>query len=67
MQVFKLKYKLNNELEIKLFDPIFVKHNKRKIKMIINNQILPMEYKYKIKNKKMEYLKIKLLIMMGIF
>ena len=63
MEVFNLKYELNNEEEIKLFTPIFVENNKRKIKIIIDNKILPLEYKYKIKNKKIKYLKIKLLIL----
>ena len=65
MKTLKLIYKINKKKEITIFNSYFVKKNKRRCLMIINNKMLPLEYKYEIKDNVINYLKVKLLILIS--
>jgi len=54
---------MKEEKIITIFGSKFVKHNKNKCKMIINNQIYSLTDKYEISNDNMKILKIKLLML----
>ena len=62
METFRITYEIRNKVEIKLFDPYFVKNNNRKSKMIIENKMLSLSDKYKVRNTNKKYLKVKLLL-----
>jgi len=55
-------YEIRKEKEMKIFNPIFVKNNQKKCRMIIENKILPLEDKYIIKDVYKKYLKLKLVL-----
>ena len=59
----KLVYEIKEEKIITIFCSKFVKHNKNKCKMIIDNKIHSLTDKYQISNDNMKILKIKLLIL----
>ena len=53
-------YDINEENNINIFGSDFVKNNKNKCKMIIDNQEYEISIEYKVKNKNNNKLKIKL-------
>ena len=55
-------HQIKGQNKINLFDPIFIKNNKRKCRMIIENRMLPLESEYTIKDINKENLKVKLLL-----
>ena len=61
--MIKLIYEINSEKIIKIFHPYFVKFNKNKCKMIINNKLYLLTDKYLVEDVNMKLLKIKLLIL----
>ena len=62
--IIKLVYEIKKKKYIKLFDYYFFKRNKRKIKIIIHNNLCNLEKNYKkISNDNMKILKIKLIIL----
>ena len=62
MEVFTLFYRIEEEKEIKIFGSIFVTNNKRKCKMVINGKVLPLAAEYKVEDKNINILKIKLIL-----
>jgi len=63
MEVFTLLYRIKEEKEIRIFGRIFVENNKRKCKMVIKGKILPLTDEYKVEDKNINILKIKLILM----
>ena len=61
--MIKLIYEINSEKIITIFHPYFVKFNKNKCKMIINNKLYLLTDKYLVEDVNMKLLKIKLLIL----
>ena len=62
--IIKLVYEIKKEKEIiKLFDEFFIRHNKIKCKIIINNNLYTLRDKYKIQNNHSKKIKIKLMIL----
>ena len=55
-------HEINEQNEINIFNPTFVKNNIGKIKIVIENKLSSLSDKYFIKNKNKKYLKVKLLI-----
>ena len=53
-------YKINLEYNIYIFGSDFVKNNKNKCKMVIDNQECEIAIEYKVKSKNNNKLKIKL-------
>ena len=65
MSVFEMVYEIKEEKEIILCSYKFLKNNKtkiNKIKMIIENKFLPLNYRYKVINKNLKYLKVKFIL-----
>ena len=62
ISIIKLVYEIKYENVISIFHPYFVKKNKSKCKMLINNKLHLLTDKYRIVHKKMKSLKIKLLV-----
>ena len=60
--IFNLIYEIKEEKIIKLFSPYFVRQNKTKCKLIINNKLSILTDKYQIFDDNMKILKIKLII-----
>ena len=56
-------YKINKNKVIKIFDEIFVKNNKYRCKIIIDNKILSLRDKYTVKDNFSKYLKVKLILL----
>ena len=63
MEIFKMVYEINKKEEIKICNSSFLNKNKRKIKMIINNRIVPLRDKYIITDETMITLKVKFKIL----
>ena len=63
MEIFKMVYEINKKEEIKICNSSFLNKNKRKIKMIINNRIVPLRDKYIITDETMTTLKVKFKIL----
>ena len=61
MKVFKLIYPIEGSKKIRVFDPVFVKKNKSKFKILYNNKIYPLQSEFEIPDKKFNKLKIKLI------
>ena len=62
MEIIQMIHEIKEQNEIKIFNPTFVKNNKGKIKIVIENKISSLSDKYTIENKNKKYLKIKLLV-----
>ena len=63
MEIFKMVYEINKKEEIKICNSSFLNKNKKKIKMIINNRIVPLRDKYIIIDETMTTLKVKFKIL----
>jgi len=61
--MIKLVYKIKKNKTIKIFGLDFVEKNKNNCKMIINNKLCALNYKYEINDDNMKLLKVKLLIL----
>ena len=61
--MIKLVYEIKEEKIIMIFDSKFVKRNKNKCKMLINNKIYLLTDKYQVNDNNLKILKIKLLIL----
>ena len=64
MSIFKAIYEINEEKEIPLCSTVFFKKNRKKIKMVISNQIVPLIERYKVKIENLKLLKVKFIILM---
>ena len=62
MEIIQMIHEIKEQNEIKIFNPTFVKNNKGKIKIVIENKKSSLSDKYTIENKNKKYLKIKLLV-----
>ena len=62
MEILVMIHQINGQNKINLFHPIFIKNNKRKCRMIIENKMLPLKSKWAIKDINKKNLKVKLLL-----
>ena len=62
MDYIKLIYEIKGN-KVNLFHPKFIKENKNKFIMIINNKILPISNEYKIEKQNLKFLEIKLIVL----
>ena len=60
MDYIKLIYEIKGN-KVNLFHPKFIKENKNKFIMIINNKVLPISNEYKIEKQNLKFLEIKLI------
>ena len=63
MEIFKMVYEIKKKGEIEICDSSFLNRNKRRIRLVLENKIVPLMNKYSIADEKIKKLKIKFIIL----